>query len=205
MQFRNPAPPNLPLPPEQYSRRYHDQHNNVLRLFFSQLVSAVNYLLDRQNYYHNWMSGWDTTVQTAANTTDAFVIKVNTIDPASVGFTLNTDYSVNVPVDGLYIMQFSLQLTNSDSSEYRAYAWIRINGADLAYSRSQVSVHRSHGGDPGAALMTVIYTLPLSEGDTIQLMWAVEDVAISIETLPAETTPPMPASPSVIASIFQVA
>jgi hypothetical protein len=31
------TPPNLPLAPEEYERRYQDQLNNVLRLFFTRL------------------------------------------------------------------------------------------------------------------------------------------------------------------------
>ena len=33
----NVTPPNLPLAPNDYDRRYQDQLNNVLRLFFNQL------------------------------------------------------------------------------------------------------------------------------------------------------------------------
>jgi hypothetical protein len=33
----NVTPPNLPLAPNEYDRRYQDQLNNVLRLFFNQL------------------------------------------------------------------------------------------------------------------------------------------------------------------------
>ncbi len=33
----NATPPNLPLAPDAYERRYQDQLNNVLRLFFNQL------------------------------------------------------------------------------------------------------------------------------------------------------------------------
>jgi hypothetical protein len=33
----NVTPPSLPLAPEQYERRYQDQLNNILRLFFNQL------------------------------------------------------------------------------------------------------------------------------------------------------------------------
>lgn len=36
------APPNLPVAPTGYERRWIDQYSNVLRLFFSQLVNAVN-------------------------------------------------------------------------------------------------------------------------------------------------------------------
>jgi hypothetical protein len=33
----NTTPPNLPLAPNEYERRYQDQLNSVLRLFFNQL------------------------------------------------------------------------------------------------------------------------------------------------------------------------
>ena len=33
----NATPPNLPLAPAEYDRRYQDQLNNILRLFFNQL------------------------------------------------------------------------------------------------------------------------------------------------------------------------
>ena len=33
----NATPPNLPLAPDAYDRRYQDQLNNVIRLFFNQL------------------------------------------------------------------------------------------------------------------------------------------------------------------------
>jgi hypothetical protein len=33
------TPPNLPLAPDEYERRYQDQLNNVLRLFFSQVAT----------------------------------------------------------------------------------------------------------------------------------------------------------------------
>lgn len=38
----NATPPSLPLAPEQYDRRYQDQLNNVLRLFFNQLSNPGN-------------------------------------------------------------------------------------------------------------------------------------------------------------------
>ena len=38
----NPVAPSLPLGPEQYQRQYQDQLNNVLRLYFNQLGTALN-------------------------------------------------------------------------------------------------------------------------------------------------------------------
>ena len=38
------APPNLPLAPEEYDRRYQDQLNNVLRLYFNRVDAILNQL-----------------------------------------------------------------------------------------------------------------------------------------------------------------
>lgn len=37
-----PAPPNLPLAPTAYESRYHEQFNNVLRLYFNRLNALLN-------------------------------------------------------------------------------------------------------------------------------------------------------------------
>ena len=36
------APPNLPVAPNDYERRWVDQFSNVLRLFFSQVANSIN-------------------------------------------------------------------------------------------------------------------------------------------------------------------
>jgi hypothetical protein len=38
----NVSPPSLPLAPEEYERRYQDQLNNILRLYFNQLSNPGN-------------------------------------------------------------------------------------------------------------------------------------------------------------------
>jgi hypothetical protein len=38
----NTTPPNLPLAPVEYERRYQDQLNSILRLFFNQLSNPGN-------------------------------------------------------------------------------------------------------------------------------------------------------------------
>lgn len=37
--LRNTTPPNLPLAPDEYTRQYQDQLNNVLRLYFNLLAA----------------------------------------------------------------------------------------------------------------------------------------------------------------------
>jgi hypothetical protein len=42
----NPPVPNLPLGPQDYDRRFQDQLNNVLRLYFNQLNNALNVIVN---------------------------------------------------------------------------------------------------------------------------------------------------------------
>lgn len=42
MAERTNAPPNLPLAPSEYDSRYHNQLNNILRLFFNQIANPGN-------------------------------------------------------------------------------------------------------------------------------------------------------------------
>ena len=46
--LRFPAAPNLPYAPGQYESRYHEQLNNVLRLYFNQLSAALQQLSGSQ-------------------------------------------------------------------------------------------------------------------------------------------------------------
>jgi hypothetical protein len=43
-QLSQVVAPNLPLAPEEYDRRYSDQLNNVLRLYFNQLDKIIGQL-----------------------------------------------------------------------------------------------------------------------------------------------------------------
>lgn len=46
-EIRKIAPPNLPLPPDEYDRQYFDQLNNALRLFFVAHSNATNAAIDK--------------------------------------------------------------------------------------------------------------------------------------------------------------
>jgi hypothetical protein len=82
-----PTPPALPVSPVAYEQRYHEQNNNVLRLYFNQISNAFAALLGGDTTggkYIQFPYGAfeDTTVQTApANT--AQVMRLNTTDYAN--------------------------------------------------------------------------------------------------------------------------
>ena len=91
-----PKAPNLPIGPTAYDRRYQDQFNNALRIYFNQLDNTFQTLLsnDPGGSYIRFPFGsfQDTTTQTApANT--AQVMRFNTTD-LSNGISLGSHTAV---------------------------------------------------------------------------------------------------------------
>ena len=78
-----PKAPNLPIGPSAYDRRYQEQFNNALRIYFNQLDNTLQTLLsnDPGGSYIRFPFGafQDTTTQTAPTNT-AQVMRFNTTD-----------------------------------------------------------------------------------------------------------------------------
>lgn len=77
------VPPRLPTAPEDYQRRFHDQHSDVLRLYFNQLGGSVNNLTGlRGGKYINAPYGafQDNTDQTDGSIAVAYYMRFNTTD-----------------------------------------------------------------------------------------------------------------------------
>lgn len=78
-----PPSPVLPLPGEDYERRYHDKHNSVLRLFFNELLNAVKTVFGvHGGTYINTPFGdfTDDADQIAGSTTSAYAMQFNTTE-----------------------------------------------------------------------------------------------------------------------------
>jgi hypothetical protein len=95
-------------------------------------------------------------------------------------------------------VQFSAQLVNVNTSIHDATIWLRLNGVNVPYSGGMISVPNKHGGINGAIIATWNYVLTLASSDYLQLYWMAESTDISMDTLPAGTTPTTPVSPSII-------
>lgn len=145
----------------------------------------------------------DSTDQTAASTTAAYAITYNTTDYSN-GITLSNSSRLNVTNPGVYNIQFSVQFANADTQIQDVDIWFRKNGTDVAGSNSKFSVPNSHGGTNGHLIAALNYFIELAAGDYIQIMWATTSTLVTIEQLPAQTSPTRPATPSVIATMTYV-
>ena len=147
----------------------------------------------------NYGQFYDTTTQTAAAINTAYAVTFNStserygvyIDPA------NTSH-IKVTRPAIYNIQFSLQLDKTSGGTGLMWTWWRINGTNVANSASQVRIQ----GNNAEVFVAANIFLSMSNGDYLQLMWAVDDTSVQLLHEPAAGV--VPAIPSVILTVTQV-
>jgi hypothetical protein len=147
----------------------------------------------------------DTTDQTAANTTTAYAVTLDTTDYSN-GVYLSNSSRLNVRNYGIYNIQFSIQLKNTTNDSQDTDIWFRKNGTNVAGSNSRFSMPaRKSTGDPSHLIAAMNFFLEMNAGDYVEVMWRVSDVGVSIEQYPTSTSPTRPAIPSAIITLHYVA
>lgn len=202
-QLINVAPPRLPVAPSQYETRFHDQHSDVLRLYFNQISGNLNTLTGtRGGQYLNFPYA---AIQ--RNTDKTFTANTATQITFDQNDFLNgcendgTD-GIRVQQSGIYNYQFSVQLKNTDTQIHSAWIWLRVNNVDVAGTGSKFDVISSHGGTPGFVIAACNFYVQLEADDTVEMWAAASDVAVTFDATPAQTSPfVMPSIPSVVATL----
>ena len=146
----------------------------------------------------------DSTDQVAANTTTAYPMTFNSTDYSN-GVSVVSNSRLTVKNYGIYNLQFSAQLVNTDSSIHDMDIWFRKNGTNVPASNSRYSVPNSHGGVDGHTIAALNYYIELNANDYVEIMWATDNTAVSIQQLATRTSPDTPSTPSVIATMQYVA
>jgi hypothetical protein len=172
-------------------------YNSVILLTPITMVAATD--------YYPYGAFQDSTDQTASAIDIAYAMKLNTTDYA-LGVSVASTSQITVSYSGLYNLQFSAQLVNTDTQIHDVEIWFRKNGTDMAASNSSVSVPNSHGGVDGHAIASWNYNVELAKNDYIQIMWKTNSTQVSLQQIPAVAysagvTPAVPATPSVIATL----
>ena len=202
--LKQAAVPNLPLAPREYESDYQEQLNNVLRLYFNQLNTNLRILLGADGGQHLQLpygNFYDTTDQSAASTTTAYAITLNS-SSLSNGVSVQNSSQITVTQSGIYNVQFSVQLSNDDNAPQDIDIWFRVNGTDVDQSNTRFGLSQRKGvGDPYHTVGTVNLLLDLVANDYVQLMWRSSNTSARIEAYSAGTSPTRPAIPSVIVTV----
>jgi len=147
----------------------------------------------------------DSTDQTAASTTTAYPMTFNTTD-FSNGVYLSNSSRLNVRNAGIYNLQFSVQLQNTDNAQHTVDIWFRKNGTNITASNSMFTVPaRKSASIYGHLIGAINYFVELVANDYVEIVWRTENTAVSLEQLPTQTSPTRPSTPSVIATMQYVA
>jgi hypothetical protein len=197
----SPQPPNLPYAPQEWTPTYQEQLNNVLRLYFNRLSNVTKNLLGPEGgQFINMPFGsfYDTTDQTAASTTTAYVVTLNTT-ALSNNVSLVDSTKITFATDGVYNIQFSIQLSNNDNATQDIDIWFRKNGVDIDNSNSRFGLApRKSAGDPYHVIGSLNFVDSFVSDDYVELYWRTSSTNAYIEYYSAPSSPTRPAIPSVI-------
>jgi len=157
--------------------------------------------LGRQPVYGSFIA---TTNQTVSAINTPFRLSLDTTTVANQIYFTPGD-GIHVQQDGVYNVQFSAQVLNTDTAAHDADIWIRQNGVDVPNTASVFSVVGTHGGQPGFFVVAANFYLTMTAGDYIEFWWSTNSTQMSIQALPAITTPfTSPASPGLVVTLQKV-
>lgn len=205
-QITTPAQPNLGTPGAAYDERFLAQSFGGLNVYFAKLTAIFSALFGPRG--GKWVNNpygafQDTTDQTATANT-ATVMTFNTTD-FSNGVVVNDGSKLRVSQAGIYNLQFSVQLQNTDTQLHDVSIWLRQDaagaGTDIAGSTGFVSVPNSHGGIDGHAIVGWNYFVTLDANDFVEIWWSTPSTNVTIQAYAAGTSPTRPSTASVVATL----
>jgi hypothetical protein len=149
-------------------------------------------------------SFYDMTDQPLASITAAQPIAIGQTAEAN-GVSIASGNRITFPNAGTYSLTFSIQITNSTTQTVKSVFWVKKNGVDYADSSTELDLQpRKGAGNPNRQVLTINYVATAAAGDYVQVFWAGDNTGLTVEALPAGTSPVYPAVPSIILTATQV-
>lgn len=143
----------------------------------------------------------DTTTQTATlNTATAITFNTITYD---VSVSRGTPTSRIILANaGLYNIQFSIQLNNTNTAVDDIVVWLKVNGSNVANTASWITVPSKHGSDNGSAILALNLFNQFNANDYFELFWLTKTGTSTIQTVASGAA--YPASPGAILTVNQI-
>lgn len=153
--------------------------------------------------YNQFQSDQD---QTAGSVATAYALTLN-VDDFPNGISVVSNSRITVSDEGVYLVNFSIQVQNTTNDVQYFDVWFRKNGTDIPASNSQFSLPaRKSSGTASSLIAVTPFMVDLAANDYIEVMWRVSDTGVSIQYLPAVAaspgvTPAIPATPSAFVTV----
>jgi len=194
--------PALPIPTGGPLKPYLDALNNILRLFFNLLSSAVNSVVGEYGgrfiEFPN-AKFFSTADQTASVINTAYALQFeNTYLGEAISIAGTPKTQITPLYSGVYNFELSVELTSTNANSKELSFWVRRSGVDIANTGRLHVVSGSGGVDD----FEYSFTLDLTAGQYVELMWATDDTGITIDYQAAAS--PRPAVPSTLLTVVFV-
>ena len=174
---------------------------NSLNIFTSSINSITgSYVLTSSNAFYGAFS--DSTIQSGSANT-AYSMRLNTTDKVN-GFSVANGTRITAAHKGVYNLQFSAQLRNTANTNITFDIWLAYTGSDYANSNTAIDVTKVPGSN-GKTVAAWNFIVPIEANDYVELKWSCNDSTGQLFATSSVTAPVRPATPSVIATITQVA
>ena len=200
------TPPRLPSAPQQYEQRFHDQHSDVLRLYFNQLNNTVATVIGTNG---------------AAYLQTPHALLMSDQDQASAGITSANTLTYNQPVitqgirventdeiwfeqPGQYLVTFTLQVSNRGNAAQEFEVWAAYNGTNYPLSNTRFDIPARKSGSIWSHIVpaiTGIFTVTNPATEYLTIKWWSDSTDVFLEHYAANTNPTRPAIPSVIMTV----
>lgn len=209
----NPRAPALPLAEPVYTRDFKNRYSNILRLYFTQLDSLLQALVGTNGAQYlesPHIAASDSNTQYATGDDVPTLVIFNTLESGS-GFTLDPAGYAKASQDGVYKIDYSLQLANTNNAQHDVFVWLQTNGTLVPGSSSRFTVPaRKSAGVFGYLVAYSSVEFEIAKDDEIRLWWATEKAyntvgpvngvympALAVQTVPYSR----PSNPSAVGSI----
>jgi hypothetical protein len=215
-RLTNPRSPALPLAQTEFSPQYTNRYSNILRLYFNQLDAAWQGVLGTNGSQYlqtPHIAASANADQIASGDDVPTLVSWDAVESIS-GFTLDPGGYAIADQDGVYKIDYSLQLANTDNASHDVFVWLQVNGDLVSGSSSRFTVPaRKSAGVFGFIVAYSSIEFEITKDDEIRLWWATEKAynpvgpvaGVYMENLPAQTLPyPRPSNPSAVGSINYV-
>jgi hypothetical protein len=146
-----------------------------------------------------YLNAYSTLDQTGSTSTGTAVTM--NAGTAGTGINVNSSSQITFTDAGTYMLAPSIQFANSAASDYTVTVWFRKNGTNIANSATILSVPKV--ADGGATFFQIVFFDTVTAGQYIEIMWLVQNTAVTIDYTAAGAV--APAIPSVIVPVERIA
>ena len=173
------------------------------REFEIELPKAARRIIGGGRELPVYLSAYSSTTQTEVPNIAAPMQFENIVESSRINIVDNVKVTFTEP--GLYNIQFSAQLVNSQSQEHDVSIWLARDGTNEPDSCTDITVPPRHGSIDGAAVAAWNLFYRVSAGEYFRLMWSASSANVTLGAIPPRIDPVRPATPSIILTVNRVA